>query len=730
MNEAAVQQYVKHAVFFKRARSFAVRATLCVFAAALMPATASANPWVNNYGQVGLGQTPTARSLGEGGLAFGYAKFDPYRNYTLHAQPLPWLQGTFRFTDIRNRKFAISTTGETTTDKGFDLQFRLMEESDLVPEVALGLMDFGGTGAFASEYVVASKRYYDFDFTVGLGWGRLGSSADFSNPVGILVDSFDERPRGFEGGFENSGQLEAETWFRGDMAVFGGVVWTPDRGLLSLYAEVEGNDYQSERGPNLPADSRLNVGANLRVLGALDLGVSFQRGRELVFSAHTHGRFDQEPEKPHGLGAGPYPVRAYTTAQLRPTSKRIDPATVERITRELSPQGIFVHAMDDGGDGRRLTIWFGQGLSDSLAPAAGRIARSVIRYTGRAYDEYALVDLTGGMESARFVLPRAVFHRAIAGDASVEEFLSYVYVEQPRRQGYAGADYNKLLAYPAFKYSFSPQVRTNIGGPDQFAVGQVLLRGAGTLQLTKGWSFTGALAFNVFENVGSRLGTRFPSGLPRVRSDIGLYQRTGKDYYLAQLETNYLFPIMSDVYGRVSAGIFEEMYGGVAGEVLYRPTGERWAVGVDLNRVRQRDFDQRFTFRDYEVTTGHLTYYHELPWNNIRAIVSAGQYLAGDRGMTFDFSRGFRSGARFGVFASFTNVSSKQFGEGSFDKGFYITIPLDFFSPRSAKGATTFGFRPLVRDGGQKVTAGRALYDTLQFSHTRTLRNDPEAWLR
>ena len=61
-------------------------------------------------------------------------------------------------------------------------------------------------------------------------------------------------------------------------------------------------------------------------------------------------------------------------------------------------------------------------------------------------------------------------------------------------------------------------------------------------------------------------------------------------------------------------------------------------------------------------------------------------------------------------------------------------MPLDTFKTilqvEGAKGAATYIFRPLVRDGGQKVTAGRSLYDTLQYSHTRTLQNEPEAWLR
>ena len=45
--------------------------------------------------------------------------------------------------------------------------------------------------------------------------------------------------------------------------------------------------------------------------------------------------------------------------------------------------------------------------------------------------------------------------------------------------------------------------------------------------------------------------------------------------------------------------------GGVAGEVLYRPYGRAWAVGANLNRVRQRDFDQRLDFLDYEVAVGY-----------------------------------------------------------------------------------------------------------------------------
>ena len=53
-----------------------------------------------------------------------------------------------------------------------------------------------------------------------------------------------------------------------------------------------------------------------------------------------------------------------------------------------------------------------------------------------------------------------------------------------------------------------------------------------------------------------------------------------------------------------------------------------------------------------------------------------GRYLAGDDGITIDFSKRFKNGFKLGAFATFTDVSSEDFGEGSFDKGIYVAIPL------------------------------------------------------
>jgi len=132
---------------------------------------------------------------------------------------------------------------------------------------------------------------------------------------------------------------------------------------------------------------------------------------------------------------------------------------------------------------------------------------------------------------------------------------------------------------------------------------------------------------------------------------------------------------------------------------------------VDINRVRQRDFNQDFGLRDYKVTTGHATLYWDTGWNGVMAKISAGQYLAGDRGVTLEVIRRFDNGFVLGAYATKTNVSSARFGEGDFDKGIYLSIPLDALLPRSTKFALSFGWSPLTRDGGARLGRSNTLYE-------------------
>ena len=163
-------------------------------------------------------------------------------------------------------------------------------------------------------------------------------------------------------------------------------------------------------------------------------------------------------------------------------------------------------------------------------------------------------------------------------------------------------------------------------------------------------------------------------------------------------------------------GLFEEMYGGFGGEFLFRDIRKPWYFSANYYWVKQREFNQRFSFRDYETFTGHLNFIWETPLEGVKVILSGGRYLAKDSGLTLNLSRTFKSGFVLGFFATQTDISREEFGEGSFDKGIYFSIPLDIVSSRYRKNNARFIWKNLTRDGGAMLSGGLDLQGYVENS--------------
>src|SRR6185312_7127972 len=153
----------------------------------------------------------------------------------------------------------------------------------------------------------------------------------------------------------------------------------------------------------------------------------------------------------------------------------------------------------------------------------------------------------------------------------------------------------------------------------------------------------------------------------------------------------------------------------------------RWAVGADVYQVWQRDFDRLFGLQHYHQTTGHVSLYYDSPWYDLNFMLRAGQYLAGDRGFTFQVTRRFSTGVEIGAFFTKTNVSAEQFGEGSFDKGIIIRIPLGWVAPLETQSEIAMDLRPVQRDGGQVLGADATLFrETRSLNESEILGHIPE----
>jgi len=259
-----------------------------------------------------------------------------------------------------------------------------------------------------------------------------------------------------------------------------------------------------------------------------------------------------------------------------------------------------------------------------------------------------------------------------------------------------------------------PKLSQSIGGAESFYMYQLGLNANTDWHMTEHDWVSSTVFVNLVNNYDKFNYTEPPpdgEALPRVRTWVREYV-TSSNVLLNNLQLTHMDKFADGWYGQAYGGYLEMMYAGVGGEALYRPFNRNWAIGADLNLVRQRDWENTLQLADYQIATGHVTTYWQPAFlDKVTAQISVGRYLAGDYGATFNFAKTFDSGISAGFFATFTNVSAEEYGEGSFTKGLYITIPFDLMMFKSTIDSANISWVPLTRDGGQMLSRKYGLYD-------------------
>lgn len=686
------------------ALAFALATVATVRDAHAQAAPDGPQPVIGDFGGVGLLQMPSARMADEGELSVYYSRVSPYARFGFTLQPFEWLEGTFRYTDVSNRKYGPDALSgdQSFKDKAFDLKVRLLKEDAFLPDVAVGARDVAGTGLFSGEYLVASKRVADFDFTLGMGWGYVGNAGRINHPLSWIDRRFDERHDGTQGG--QGGEFNANSWFRGRTSLFGGVQWkTPVPGL-QLLLEYDGNDYRNEPQANRQdQDSPFNIGAVYRLSDWVDVRVGWERGNTAMLGFTLHSNLASRSATPKVMDPPAPPLRPRGVPS-RPQESGKDWAQVARALEDNAGYRVARITRRE-----REVVVEGEQTRYYHAPKAiGRSARILDANVAEDVDWFTVIDSRYGLPVTETSINRERFRAAVEDDGDGEV------LESLRRSVEHTAPALRLetelhSAKPApLTYGAGLGYRQNIGGPDGFLLYQFSASFDAEYRFRDDAWLAGRISGNLLNNFDSFDYTA-PSGLPRVRTHLREYW-TSSDVTIPFLQLSRTIQLDQDLFGIVYGGLLESMFAGVGGEILYRPTNQRWAVGADLNAVRQRGFEQDFRLRDYKTVTGHATGYYR-GFKDILAKLSVGRYLAGDRGVTLDLSREFRNGVRFGAWATLTDASKEDFGEGSFDKGFYISIPFDELMTTSTLRRAELAFAPLTRDGGARLERAYSLFE-------------------
>lgn len=676
-------------------------------------------PSLNFYGAPGLVDMPTATPLPDGQVAVTVSHFGGMTRSTATFQALPRVSASFRYIGIRDWD---SSGFETYRDRSFDLRFLVMKEGRRTPAVSIGLQDFAGTGIYAGEYVVASKSFAApaglpgrVTLSGGLGWGRLGSAGSIGTPFGGDRPQFD--PETNRGGSPSSDQ-----WFRGPAAPFAGVEWqVNDR--WGLKAEYSSDAYEPETARGVfERRSRLNFGAEYRLSDRWRLGGYYLYGSEIGVNLQMQIN-PRVPLTPLALPPTvpvyqrPAPTEDGAVWQTGWTQNvALQKNLRDRLASGLRAEGLILVALKLEPHAAELR--FSNDRYGAAAVAIGRAARVMAATLPPSVETLRLVPVADNLAQSTVILRRSDLEALEYAPQAADGLLAVTgfTAASPRLDDALG---NPAL-YPDFAWSIGPYAAPSYFDPDEPVRLDVGAELAASYRPAPGWTLAGRLRHRLLGNVGDSPRTS-NSRLPRVRTDAVLYAREA-DTALEALYLSKQWKLSQNVYARASTGYFERMFGGVSGEVLWKPVSSRLALGVEANFVRKRDFDGGFGFQDYDVATGHGSLYYEFD-NGYLAQVDVGQYLAGDRGATFRLSREFENGWRVGGFFTLTDVSSEDFGEGSFDKGLTVEIPVSWFTGKPTPRRVGTTLRPIQRDGGARLIVPGRLYEQVRAGHRRAIED-------
>ena len=640
-----------------------------------------------DYGITGLIDIPTARMQQDATLTATVSTDVTYDSLSLTYQATPWLEANFRYSGSAN----VSRDQEVYYDRNYGFKVRLFEETSHLPQFALGVRDLIGTGIFASEYVVASKRFGRLDLTGGLAWGRLAGGGDFSNPLSLLDDRFNDRPEA-SAAVANAGTIR-NFYFRGDVGLFAGAELSLSE-AVRLVAEYNPDQYLFTRAPGLERAYRppspFSYGITWRPKANAEVALNHQHLDEVGISFKYRLRTNKLPEEP---SVEPFVSSLYLNQQDLPP-QIIKTKWYDRLLYDTEKSGLLLVEATLSADLKSAQLVVGNPTYRLWGDALGLHIALADLHLPASVETLHFITEDGGHRAATLVVPRP------SAVPSANKMLDNARVVNGRTLKVP--QYRTEFATGKIQTSVTINQRLQLFDPDDPARFQLMMLIGGEYLLNNHWLVRGGFSVNLTNNFDESNRRDSDSELPNVRTDIVKYLQDGATG-LENLTIEGRDTLGSSLHYRVFAGFLEQMYSGAGGEVLWWDSRSRFAVGASIALVRKRDFNKRLSHLDYEALTGFVSGYWATSWYNFDAAMHIGQYLAEDFGATLELRRTFRNGWQIGVFASKTNVSSKEFGEGSFDKGFYFQLPIEglFSNTKRAKFATRV--RPVLRDGGQRL---------------------------
>jgi hypothetical protein len=647
-----------------------------------------------NRGDTGLIEIPSARVLKKHTYRIGASQADPYRYYYGVISPFEGLEIGGRITEVLGvEAFEDLGTFGNTRDKAADIKYQFIPEGKYLPSVALGIMDPSGTRIYSSQYVVASKQIYPFDFTIGFGNGWYGKRPLPGKGEGFGLEIVED-PKG---------------WLD-DSQLFGGVQFAPSEKYAFMVEynpiryHIQTRDPAQPKYFTEPVQSHYNFGLRYRPTGWSEISLTYQRGDQIGVNLSFVFNIGK-PLIP--IYDPPYQENHADTLSSLP----------ERLTKALHASGFSDIAVMEKGDDLWIEAQNEKYFHDTRAL---RVIMGVVNRLAHAnINTIHIILKEKGIPSFEFTTTRADIYEMEEKRLTPGE-LHYLSTMNPSVTDTIDRPAKHTMA---LRYGIIPSFETFLNDPSGFFKYRLGLTGWVSYQPWRGATLVTALEGYPLNTVTT---TNEPFSIP-VRSDIVLYKK--EKVAVGRLMYDQIFKMGHEVYGRVAGGLLEVQYAGVEGEIA-KPLWNGWVVvGMRGSLVKKRDPENPLKLKENAVkdlfSTAFLMTRFNIRKHDVSIDLQSGQFLAGDVGTRITVSKRIR-GVTVSAWYSFTDTSifNDEFNNGYHDKGISVVIPLRIFKGSDTKKVYTYALSPWTRDVAQDVDSYNPLLDFMNKNGDGYFDND------
>lgn len=654
---------------------------------------------------------PSARMDKIGTIRTGISALDPYLHGYIGMQIATPLY-------INIRQSAETSNILEDADRlypGVDFKLRLTEESAYTPEIALGVQAALGHRRQSGEFIAASKRYNNFDFTAGLGWGRYGTAGHIDNPFTLFGTHFDDA-RDLNGESPNT----PADWFTGyKIGLFGGVEYfLPVKGL-SIKLDYGADRYTAEQESlNFKTPSPWGLGLSYAPTKWFNAGLGIQ-GTDAFMGRMT---LKANPEK-----------WAYNKIHYRENAKTNvtdDFAMPLRaLPNKAPPDDLGVDQIYIQGATLFTTLHIPKNI-----PAPQHIRR-VLDYIEIEYEdqiknvkEYAFTLKEMQLEGTKIRFLRSDYTKALeTKDSSPQEIWKNTKTSANTIKIEPNAIFlptQGISGRTLFHTTLENQISLSEEDTGALYRSSVLF---GTRDIPFFDTINAAtLRLNLSNNLENLEDLRTRTLNP-VRGDA-------RDFANSRLSLEHSYigltqSLTPELHALFLSGYLDEFYAGLGGELLYRPHTSRFAIGAEFWHTDKRIPDSLFNLG----TTGNLVnsafanIWYDIPRHDVTANLRAGRFLAGDTGIEAGLEKRFKNGARLNAILALSNAADPDiFGDRLHAyHSINVTLPWGSIPFLNSSASLKTKIEPFARNAAQRIKKPVNLYD---LTEKFTLDHIAENW--